>query len=371
MITRSIGEVLSILRETQSLQEVEVLLPDGKREKAIHYLTWQGKVKKQDRVLLNTTAASLSLGSGGYHFIIVGLENEEDWNRKQQDTFSGHIMKLRYTPLQFAIQSAEEEASPYHDVFQGINEKLLLNTPVLIGELHSMLPGICYSLFYLAKKEGRAPLRVVYIMTDSGALPLSFSKNVEQLKKEQLLGHTITIGHAFGGDLECVNIFSALHAAVTVFQAQVIIVAPGPGIVGTGTALGFSGMEQVSLLQAVSLLGGKPIFIPRVSFNDKRERHKGISHHSLTVLRFSRETALVVNVVDHPILVKQLQESSPQHEIILYSKENRDWMEFQSKEYPLLQTMGRRIHEDSYYFLHIFYSAFFAYKMEKKVRKET
>ena len=125
------------------MQEVEVRLPDGKREKAIHYLAWQEKVKKHDRVLLNTTAGSLSLGSGGYHFVIIGLEKEGNWHTKKQDSFSGHIMKMRYTPLQFAIQSAEEEASPYHDVFQQINDHVLMKTPVLIGELHSMLPGIC------------------------------------------------------------------------------------------------------------------------------------------------------------------------------------------------------------------------------------
>ena len=28
-----------------------------------------------------------------------------------------------------------------------------------------------------------------------------------------------------------------------------------------------------------------PIAIPRISFADQRERHKGISHHSITVLK--------------------------------------------------------------------------------------
>lgn len=360
MITWTTGEIVSIIRETPALQEVEVRLSDGRKEKAINYLHWQGKVKLHDRVLLNTTAQFLSLGTGGYHFIIPCLETGEDWYTKKQDSISGHIMKLRYTPLQFSVQAAEEEASPYHDLFQEINENLLVDTPVLIGELHSMLPGVCYSLAYFCQKQARDLQRIVYIMTDSASLPLAFSQNVFHLKKEQLLYRTITMGHAFGGDLECINIYSALQAAVTICQADVIVITPGPGVVGTGTRLGFSGMEQISLLQAVSLLGGNPILIPRVSFRDPRKRHQGFSHHTLTVLRFARDIPLVLHVVEEPLLMEQLEEPSPKHEIIICSKENPAWEEFQNENLSLLQTMGRKVSEDPLYFLHIFYSALFA-----------
>ena len=59
----------------------------------------------------------------------------------------------------------------------------------------------------------------------------------------------------------------------------------GPGIAGTGTKYGFTGIEQGPILDAVHKLGGLPIAIPRISFADQRERHKGISHHSITVFK--------------------------------------------------------------------------------------
>ena len=51
----------------------------------------------------------------------------------------GHIIKLRYTPLQFQVHTYEEkllEKSPEISLkkYSGLN-----NTPVVIGELHSMV----------------------------------------------------------------------------------------------------------------------------------------------------------------------------------------------------------------------------------------
>jgi hypothetical protein len=64
-------------------------------------------------------------------------------------------------------------------------------------------------------------------------------------------------------------------------------VAMGPGIVGTNTRLGFSGMEVGPILDAAAALGGAPIACLRVSFADTRARHAGLSHHSRTALRLA------------------------------------------------------------------------------------
>jgi hypothetical protein len=61
----------------------------------------------------------------------------------------------------------------------------------------------------------------------------------------------------------------------------------GPGIVGTNTRLGFSGMEVGPILDAAVALGGVAIAALRVSFADPRERHLGLSHHSATALRLA------------------------------------------------------------------------------------
>jgi len=70
-------------------------------------------------------------------------------------------------------------------------------------------------------------------------------------------------------------------------KAELVIVAMGPGNVGTGTRFGFSGMEVGEHINRVNALGGTPIVIPRISFADQRLRHRGISHHTLTALSFA------------------------------------------------------------------------------------
>ena len=78
--------------------------------------------------------------------------------------------------------------------------------------------------------------------------------------------------------------YSALAIARHIIHADATIVAMGPGIVGTATRLGFSGIEVGPVLDAATGLGGVPIACLRVSFADPRERHRGLSHHSATAL---------------------------------------------------------------------------------------
>jgi hypothetical protein len=218
-------------------------------------------------------AVSLKLGTGGSHFVMANLTNPlgEETQRP------GHIMKLRYTPLQTAILSVEEEASPYRD--QILEFKSLGGMPVIAGELHSQLAPACGAL-----KKVMPECRIVYIMTDSAALPGSFSQAVQTLKEKGLLDAYITCGQAFGGDLEAVTLHSALAAAKQVLKADVIIVLQGPGNAGTGTQYGYGGIEQGEIINAVYSLGGRAIAVPRISYADPRERHQGISHHTITAL---------------------------------------------------------------------------------------
>ena len=121
-------------------------------------------------------------------------------------------------------------------------------------------------------------------MTDGAALPLALSDQVVALRARGLLVGTVSAGHAFGGDLEALNVPSALTVARHRLAAEVIIVAMGPGIAGTGSELGFTGLEAAPALDAAAWLGGRPICCLRCSDADPRERHRGISHHSRTVL---------------------------------------------------------------------------------------
>ena len=271
MISKKIGLVESIISKSENLEEITVNV-NGDIAKAYNYPKMTGSVDIGNEVVLNTTAVELSLGTGGYHFVILNLNKLES-----NMTPGGHIMKLRYTPMQVKVDSVEEQDSKLHDK---INEyKSLENLPVVVGTLHSMLTP-----FAASYKRHNPNKKLVYIMTDGASLPIYLSKNVENLKNKKLIDDTITIGNAFGGDYECINIYSALITAKEVLNADAVFVSMGPGIAGTGTKYGFTGIEQGPILDAVKKLGGNPIAIPRISFADKRDRHVGISHHSITVL---------------------------------------------------------------------------------------
>ena len=70
----------------------------------------------------------------------------------------------------------------------------------------------------------------------------------------------------------------------------------GPGIVGTATRLGFSGIEVGPILDAAVGLQGTPIACLRTSFADPRERHRGISHHSATALTIATRSSVLVPI---------------------------------------------------------------------------
>jgi len=96
---------------------------------------------------------------------------------------------------------------------------------------------------------------------------------------------------------------SALVLARHVQWADVIIVAMGPGVVGTGTRLGTTAIEVAPVLDTAAWLGGAPVLCLRVSDADSRSRHQGISHHSLTALDAVRSgvtVAVAAHLEDRP-----------------------------------------------------------------------
>ncbi|MBM7581313.1 hypothetical protein JOD02_000136 [Caldicoprobacter guelmensis] len=311
---------------------------------AVVYLPLTGGVDVGDEVLVNTTACSLGLGTGGYHFVVC------NFNMKDSLFVSkGHGMKLKYTPLQMQLLLSEEEESPYHNYYnQPIDFQGKL---VYVGELHSMLPPLCAYLKYFS---GRS-ISIAYVMTDHGALPITFSRNVTLLKNKKLLDVTVTSGNAFGGDFECVNIYTALKAALNVAGCDVAVVTMGPGILGTGTTFGFSGLELGLYVNLIAALGGRVVYIPRIGFNDVRERHRGISHHSITVLRdiIQYPLTLVLPLMDKPrqrAVIKQLKANgllAKYTTAFLSGRDMRKAMEYYQLDST---TMGKSIDEEPYFF---------------------
>jgi hypothetical protein len=271
------GTVLRLLQERVGLQRAEVDLGDGP-ERAYVLTQLTGRVDVGDAVVVNTTAVELGLGTGGWHVVHWNLARD-DWSERGP----GHIIKGRYTSLQADVGSTEEhlEAMAEAESIDGM--------PVVAAALHSQVPAVAVAI-----RAARPDARIAYVMTDGAGLPLALSDLVAALRERGLVDATVTYGHAFGGDYEAVSVFSALVVARQVASADVTIVAMGPGIVGTNTRLGFSGLEVGQILDATVGLGGVPIACLRASFADPRARHLGLSHHSATALRLAtRERVLV------------------------------------------------------------------------------
>ena len=245
---------------------------EGAEARALGYDDLLGPLEVGDRVALNTTAVALRLGTGGFHLVMARLDG-----RELDDDGPGHVMKARYTPSQVRVLAVEEEASPHRAAVAAVTD--LGGLPVVCAELHSMVPVVA-----AAARAVDGDLTVAYVMSDGAALPLAFSRLAAELRASGLVAGIVTAGQAFGGDLEAVTLHSGLVAARAVLRADVAVVAQGPGGMGTGTALGYSGTQVAEALNAVAALGGRPVACLRMSTADARERHRGVSHHSLTAL---------------------------------------------------------------------------------------
>ena len=251
------------------------LLP-GQRVRAVAYEALTGVPAGGERVRLEVSALDRALGTGGHAMVSARLDVlPADPPRE------GHLVKARYMPDQVMVTGVDEQGTDHHGLLsQPIGSLHLEEMPVVVADLHSSLPAVLAGLRSPGGQEQQP--RIVYIMTDGGALPLAYSRVVAALREAGWLAGTVTAGQAWGGDIEAVSIHNALLAARHVLHADATIVIQGPGNLGTETPWGFSGVACGDTVNAVAALGGRPVACLRVSQADARTRHRGVSHHSMT-----------------------------------------------------------------------------------------
>jgi hypothetical protein len=250
------GAVSAVLERHEGLARIEV---DG--VPCVAYPRLTGPVALGDEVIVNTQARELGLGSGGFDVLYANLTR--GLGLAAED--GAHVIKLPYTPGQLAARHGEEDGPPA-DSLDGL--------PVVCCSLHSQVVPVCAAL---------RGLRVVYVQLEGGALPLALSDAVRELQARGPITATVAVGACFGGDVECVSIWSAL-AWAKAHGAEVVVCAVGPGIVGTGTRLGHGGTAAAAAANAALGLGGRAVVAARRSDADARERHRGVSHHTRAVL---------------------------------------------------------------------------------------
>ena len=251
------GVVTAVVERVEGLVRLEV---EGRPCVAYPRLT--GPVALGDDVVVNTQAADLGLGSGGFDVLHVNLTRGLDLSAPE----GGHVMKLPYTPMQHAVAHAEETAT-LATTLEGLT--------VLCCSLHSQVAPACAGL-----GDG---VRAAYVQVPGGALPVSLSDTVRALAERGLIEVSVAAGACLDADVACVSVVSALAwAAAEGFDVAVCSI--GPGVVGTGSAFGHGAISVVEALNIASALGGRPVLALRVSTADPRPRHRGVSHHSRAIL---------------------------------------------------------------------------------------
>ncbi|MGN6665293.1 MAG: DUF3866 family protein [Solirubrobacterales bacterium] len=250
--------------------EVEVA---GERRRAWADEVLLGEMHEGDEVVVNVAALDLGLGSGGFDVVHVNLTRGLEGGAAGE----AHVMKLNYTSLQHPVEPVERPVAWFEMHAMGAKGTTQL-TPVAILPLHGHLAPAAW-----AAAQARPGLRVGYVQTGGGALPGSLSRDVRRLRERGLLAGHVTAAPAYGGEHESLNVVGALDAAAKLGW-DAVLVGPGPGIIGSDTAYGHGGMAALDSAHAALSVGLPTLISPRLSSADPRDRHRGLSHHTRTVL---------------------------------------------------------------------------------------
>lgn len=252
---------------------VELVEPAGDPRPAIADASLVGRCEVGDEVIVNVQALDLGLGSGGFDIVHVNLTR----GLQAEGVLDASVMKLNYTSLQHAVVPVEDEQL-----------LLPLERPVAVLALHGQLAAVAWA-FSQALPGGR----LGYVQTGGGALPGGHSRVVRTLRERELLAGHVTAGAAFGGEGEAVTAAGALHHGLRTLDWDAALCGPGPGIIGSSSPLGHGGMAALDSAHAALALGAPTLLVARMSSADSRARHRGISHHTLTVLDLLLEPVTV------------------------------------------------------------------------------
>jgi hypothetical protein len=271
------GVVLAAGDPGGPMQELEVRL-GGERRPAVADVALVGPSQMGDDVIVNVAALDLELDSGGFDIVHANLTRGLDG----AGTPGADVMKLNYTSLQHAVVPVETSAPA------GVPLILPTGAPVAICVLHGQLAPLAWAF-------GRAApgARLGFVQTTGGALPGALSETVRLLRRRGLLAAHLTAGQAFGGEGDAVTTAGALQHGFAERYWHAAVCGPGPGVLGSETALGHAGMVALESAHTVAALGCQVVICPRRSSADPRPRHRGTSHHTRMML----ELALVPFVV--------------------------------------------------------------------------
>lgn len=297
----------------------------GERRRAWADEVLLGEMQEGDEVVVNVSALDLALGSGGFDVVHVNLTRGVEGGGEGD----AHVMKLNYSSLQHPVEPVERtDANPRPSA-----------CPCLVLPLHGHLAPAAWAAAQVAPG-----LRLGYVQSGGGALPGSLSRDVCQLREQGLLAGHLTAAPAYGGEHEALSVVGALDAAVTELDWDAVIVGPGPGIIGSDTAYGHGGMAALDSAHAALSLGLPTLISPRLSSSDPRDRHRGLSHHTRTVLDLLLGSVEVAIPAGQPEIAEALEPFN--HRI---QELPVDLDSYAASGLPVT-TMGRQLSDDQLFF---------------------
>jgi hypothetical protein len=301
----------------------------GERRAAWADETLLGEMREGDEVVVNVAALDLDLGSGGFDVVHVNLTRGLEGGEGEGE----HVMKLNYASLQHPVEPVER---PFAEPVQG------RAIPVLVLPLHGHLAPAAW-----AAAQARPGLKLGYVQTAGGALPGSLSRDVAELRERGLLCGHVTAAPAYGGEHEALSVAGALDAAANRLGWDAALAGPGPGIVGSETRLGHGGTAALDTAHAALALGLPTLLSPRLSASDARDRHRTVSHHTLTVLRMLLGGVEVAVPAGEPVAIARLAEACGwRHRL---REAPADLAGYAAAKLPA-ETMGRSIEDDPLFF---------------------
>ena len=245
----------------------------GRSRPAIVDVGLIGPAEAGDDVVVNVQARDLGLHSGGFDVVHVNLSRGLDGD----SALDANVMKLNYTSLQHTVAVVGDRRM-----------RLPVARPVAVIALHGQLAPVAWAF-----SQGAPGAVLGYVQTEGGALSGARSRTVRALRERGLLAGHVTAGAAFGGEREAITTAAALHHGLRTLGWDAAVCGPGPGIVGSASPLGHGGMFALDSAHVALALGCQTLVVARMSSGDPRERHRGISHHTLTVLDLLLEPVTV------------------------------------------------------------------------------
>jgi hypothetical protein len=312
---------------------------DGERRRAWADEALVGEVRAGDEVVVNVVALDLGLGSGGFDVVHVNLTRGLEAGAGSHE----HVMKLNYTSLQYPVEPVDLPLGVIPLVDGKVTAEATRRAMrVLVLPLHGHLAPAAW-----AAAQASPGLKLGYIQTAGGALPGSLSRDVAQLRERSLLCGQIAAAPSYGGEHEALSVAGALDAAANGLEWDAALIGPGPGIIGSDTRLGHGGMAALDNAHAALALGLPTLLSPRLSESDPRERHRGISHHTLTVLELLLGgVGIAVPEGRGDAVPKLASAAGDRHEL---HEAKPDLTGYAASGLPA-RTMGRGIDEDRLFF---------------------